>query len=60
MKFITPLIFVLTFVISYSVVAQDTLIFKSNLGAGLFVDRAGKKLKFKYLIKSSQDIPAAK
>jgi hypothetical protein len=60
MKVIKPLIFVFAFVISTQLFAQDTLIFKSNLGAGLITNREGKSLNFRYLIKSSAEIPDAK
>lgn len=60
MKTLMPLFCAVAIFLSTTLVAQDTLIFKSNLGAGLIVDRAGNKLNFKYLIKSSQDIPSAK
>ncbi|MBP9187077.1 MAG: hypothetical protein KBE91_10490 [Bacteroidia bacterium] len=60
MKLFMPLFCAVALFFSTTAVAQDTLIFKSNLGAGLIVDRVGNKLNFKYLIKSSQDIPSAK
>jgi hypothetical protein len=60
MKLIKPLFFVLALALSIQLFAQDTLIFKSNLGAGLITNREGKSLNFRYLIKSSADIPEAK
>ena len=60
MKLLKPLFFVLVLALSTQLFAQDTLIFKSNLGAGLITNREGKSLNFRYLIKSSADIPEAK
>lgn len=60
MKLVKPLFFVLVLALSTQLLAQDTLIFKSNLGAGLITSREGKSLNFRYLIKSSADIPEAK
>jgi hypothetical protein len=60
MKLIKPLFFVLALALSTQLFAQDTLVFKSNLGAGLITNREGKSLNFRYLIKSSADIPEAK
>ncbi len=55
-----PIFFAATFFFSTQLFAQDTLIFKSNLGAGLITNRVGKSLNFRYLIKSSAEIPDAK
>lgn len=60
MKVIKPLFFVLAIALSTQVFAQDTLIFKSNLGSGLITNREGKSLNFSYLINLSADIPEAK
>jgi hypothetical protein len=60
MKILISLFFVATLIFSTQLLAQDTLIFKSNLGAGLITNRDGKSLNFLYLIKSSADIPEAK
>jgi hypothetical protein len=60
MKILMSLFFVATLIFSTQLLAQDTLIFKSNLGAGLITNRDGKSLNFRYLIKSSAEIPDAK
>jgi hypothetical protein len=60
MRILMPLFFAATLFLSTQLLAQDTLIFKSNLGAGLITNREGKSLNFRYLIKSSADIPEAK
>ena len=60
MRILMPIFFAATFFFSTQLFAQDTLIFKSNLGAGLITNRVGKSLNFRYLIKSSAEIPDAK
>ena len=60
MRILMPIFFAATFFFSTQLFAQDTLIFKSNLGAGLITNSVGKSLNFRYLINSSAEIPDAK